>query len=166
VAVGDRDGVWSQPPTAVASVIRYAEEGEWTTPDGNLRGLARLYAGLVGVTATAALYGAAWLIQRPVRGPVAPGRRRPKSAEKTNPPPTQRSVWATPPPALADLVVNAIRGSWCPPAATVRLAAGRTYYALIALPVSVALYLLAGIFQRPGRLAAAALLLVIVRIFS
>ncbi len=149
VAVGDRDGVWSQPPTPVSSVVRYADEGEWTTPDGDLRGLARLYAALVGVSASAALYLAAWVIQRPIRGRGA-GRPR---------------LGATPPPALADLLIDAIRGSWCPPAATVRLAAGRAYAVLVVLPVSAALYLAAAVVQRPGRLIALVLLLLVIRFF-
>ncbi|SBW21076.1 hypothetical protein FDG2_1891 [Candidatus Protofrankia californiensis] len=72
------------------------------------------------------------------------------------------SVWAEPPTEPAALVRYARDGDWCTPDATGWRMAGQVYCALVAIPVSVALYVAAWLVQRPGRLAVAAALATIV----
>ncbi|AEH08760.1 hypothetical protein FsymDg_1275 [Candidatus Protofrankia datiscae] len=72
------------------------------------------------------------------------------------------SVWSEPPAEPAALVRYARDGDWCAPEATGWRRAGQVYCALVAIPVSVVLYVAAWLVQRPGRLAAAAALATIV----
>ncbi|WP_322755745.1 hypothetical protein [Frankia sp. Cas3] len=72
------------------------------------------------------------------------------------------SVWSAPPTELAALVRYAAAGQWCAPDATTWRRLGQAYCVLLAIPVSVALYVAAWLVQRPGRLVAAAVLATIV----
>ncbi len=72
------------------------------------------------------------------------------------------SVWSTPPTEPAALVRYAAAGQWCAPDATTWRRLGQAYCVLLAIPVSVALYVAAWLVQRPGRLVAAAVLATIV----
>jgi hypothetical protein len=68
------------------------------------------------------------------------------------------SPWAVPPETPAALVRYARDADWCAEESTFWRFLGRFYCALVAIPVSVAAYLLAWAVQRPGRLAALAIL--------
>ncbi len=72
------------------------------------------------------------------------------------------SVWSVPPTEPAALVRYAAAGQWCSPDSRVLRFLGQAYCVLLAIPVSVALYVAAWLCQRPGRLAAAAVLAAIV----
>lgn len=74
------------------------------------------------------------------------------------------SVWSAPPTEPAALVRYAAEGSWCSPESRVWRRAGQVYCVVVAIPLSVACYVAAWVVQRPGRLAAAALLALIVGI--
>jgi hypothetical protein len=68
------------------------------------------------------------------------------------------SPWSQPPAELAALVRYAADAEWCDDTSVGWRLAGQAYCWLIAIPVSLAAYLVAWVVQRPGRLALAALL--------
>jgi len=68
------------------------------------------------------------------------------------------SPWSQPPAELAALVRYAADADWCDPESRGWRLAGQVYVWLVAMPVSLAAYLVAWTFQRPGRLALVGLL--------
>jgi hypothetical protein len=76
------------------------------------------------------------------------------------------SVWSDAPATPAELVRYARDGEWCAPHSTRLRAVGRGYCWAIAIPASVAAYVAAWVVQRPGRLAAVLLLVVVLRLFT
>lgn len=75
------------------------------------------------------------------------------------------SPWSAPQPELAALVRYAQEGQWCDDDARGWRIAGRVYCYAVAIPVSLACYLLAWVAQRPARLAAAGLLGVVLAVW-
>lgn len=76
------------------------------------------------------------------------------------------SVWSEAPATPAELVRYADDGEWCAPHSARLRAAGRAYCWAVAIPVSVLAYVLAWLVQRPARLAAVLLLVVVLHLFT
>jgi hypothetical protein len=62
--------IWSQDRPALSLLWAYASRGEWTNRDGWFRRAGQAYA-LYAIAMVAALYGLAWLVERPSRQAVA-----------------------------------------------------------------------------------------------
>ncbi|WP_239376076.1 hypothetical protein [Frankia sp. Cj5] len=145
VAVGHRMSDWAPvavEPADAAAVARYAVEADWCAPYAlGWRRAGIGYSYLIALPATTTAYSAAWLAQWAggIDTGWLPANRDGES---------RRARWlAARPPSLGEL------------AATTTVVGGpRRAAAVAAVAVSVAAYGLAWIFQRPGRLAAAALL--------
>lgn len=76
------------------------------------------------------------------------------------------SVWSEAPATPAELVRYARDGEWCAPDSTRLRGAGQAYSWAVAIPASVLAYVAAWVVQRPGRLAAVVLLLVVLALFT
>lgn len=88
--------------------------------------------------------------------------RRPRRPARVRRP---SELWSTPPTSVADLLAYTRSGAWVPgERAPVLEAAGKAYGYLVAVPVSVLLYAVAWLLQRPGRLLLGAVVVVIVRL--
>lgn len=75
----------------------------------------------------------------------------------------QIPVFHTPPPALAEIVAYTKSGAWVPGERAPWLEfLGKTYGWALAVPISVALYVVAWLLQRPARVAITAVVLGIV----
>jgi hypothetical protein len=68
------------------------------------------------------------------------------------------SPWSAPQPPMADLVRYAQEAPWCAEDADGWRRAGQAYQWAVAIPVSLAVYLVAWVVQRPARLGLAGLL--------
>ncbi|SBW19543.1 putative membrane protein [Candidatus Protofrankia californiensis] len=149
VAVGNRMSGWAPvavEPAEPAAVARYAVEGGWCAPYAlGWRRAGIGYACLIALPATTTAYSAAWLAQW--AGGIDTGWL-PTGRDGQS----RRARWlAARPPSLGEL------------AATTTVVGGpRRAAAVAAVAASAAAYGLAWIFQRPGRLAAAALLAAVV----
>ena len=94
---GHPPDIASQPRPSLSAVWGYAEVGDYTHPEaGRLRTLGQVYAFLVAVPAHAALYLAAWILERPSRAMVTLA--------------AMWSLWQWPPiPQLAHLATAPVR---------------------------------------------------------
>jgi len=83
-----------------------------------------------------------WFAARKSRSPAPRGARG--------------SVWSESPASIAELVAYTAAGDWVPgERAPVLEFLGKAYGYLVAVPVSIALYAVAWLLQRPGRFALA-----------
>ncbi|WP_239335067.1 hypothetical protein [Frankia sp. CiP3] len=149
VAFSHRMSDWAPvavEPADAAAVARYAVEADWCAPYAlGWRRAGIGYAYLIALPATTTAYSAAWLAQW--AGGIDTGWL-PTGRDGES----RRTRWlAARPPSLGEL------------AATTTVVGGpRRAAAVAAVVASAAAYGLAWIFQRPGRLAAAALLAIVV----
>lgn len=112
------------------------------------------WQGRAGARARLAARATADRILRLLRGIAA---RREASAQWRARDVRRISPFYSPPAAIAELVAYTRSGAWVPgEQAPVLEAAGRAYGWVIAVPVSVALYAVAWVIQRPARCALAA----------
>ena len=92
-------------------------------------------------------------------------KRRLSGRTSRSPAPRTRrsSIWSESPASIADLVAYTAAGDWVPgEQAPVLEFLGKAYGYLVAVPVSVALYAVAWLLQRPGRFALACLVALVV----
>jgi len=85
----------------------------------------------------------------------SPAPRSPRAA--------RGSIWAESPASIADLLAYTKAGDWVPgEQAPVLEFLGKVYGYLVAVPTSIALYAVAWLLQRPGRLALACFVALVV----
>ena len=81
--------------------------------------------------------------------------------------PVRSSLWSQAPASVADIAAYTRAGAWAPgDQAPIVEAAGKAYGWCVAIPVTVTLYSLAWLLQRPGRLAVTTLIAGVVVITS